>query len=125
LDYFVINGFSDCKAYIYAYGGEKGMNAFTPKLSLLRRDLPQPQNFTSPYTMALVIFAEKGGESTWAENPVQHQYRVDWDRYEQNLAIIERSKRPELARSLSKCFIENNEYFYVDGQGNKADARIS
>jgi SAM-dependent methyltransferase len=117
LDYFVINGFADCKPYIFAYDSDGGMNAFTPNLALMRKGAPQPQNFRSPHQMSLIVMAEKGPDSTWQHSPVQHCYRTEWDRFERNLAVIEASERPHVARSTVDPFTPNGEFLWVDQQG--------
>jgi hypothetical protein len=120
LDYFTINGFSDCKVYLLVYGGPNGgVNVFTPDLTLMRQSLPQPRNFTSPHTTALVVMAEKGSHSTWDQSPVQHQYRVEWDRFAANLSVIEASKRPELAYSTEDRFFGDTEYLFIDQNGTR------
>lgn len=116
LDYFIENGFSDVKVYIFVYK-DSIMNAFTPDLSILRRDMPHPQNFLSPYDMSVVCFAEKGQNSTWDRSPVQHQYRDDWSAFERNLAEIMASKRPHLARSTGNLFTPPGEFLWVDHMG--------
>lgn len=123
LDYFTVNAFADCKIYVLVYG-DRGDNFFTPDLSKLDRALSQPNNFTSPYVMGLVVLAEKGRASTWDKTPIQHQYRSrsDWDHFAQCLKTIQNSKRPEVARSTVDCFIESVEYLYIDQNGDKRPA---
>lgn len=118
LDYFIVNGFTDAKVYIFVYGANGDMNAFTPDLSLLRPGSPQPQNFTSHQTMALVCMAEKGPKSTWDRSPVQHQYRGDdWGDFIPNLAVIDASRRPHLVRSTADLFVPSGEFLWIDQRG--------
>jgi SAM-dependent methyltransferase len=123
LDYFAVNAFADCKIYVIVYG-DQGINIFTPDLSKLDKASVQPNNFTSPYVMALVVLAEKGEASTWDKTPIQHQYRSDWDHFSKCHTTIKNRKRPELARSLADCFIESDDYLYIDKNGNKRPALI-
>lgn len=110
LDYFVINGFTDAKVCIFVYGDKSGgMNTFTPDPSRLRRDLPQPENFTSSHVMALAAWRDR--------SPVQHQYRTEWDDFNANLAAIATSKRPHLARSTAEMFVQRGEFLWVDQKG--------
>jgi SAM-dependent methyltransferase len=120
LDYFVMNGFADCKVYVFVYGAPGGgINVFAPDLGRMRKGYPQPNNFTSNYVMGIVLMAEKGPRSTWEQSPVQHQYRTEWDTFAANLEVIERSSRPELARSTAACVIDDTEFLYVDHKGFK------
>ncbi len=120
LDYFVVNGFSDCKVYTFVYNGPNGgMNVFAPDLALMRKDHAQPHNLTSIHPMGLVVMAEKDPDSTWDRTPVQHQYRSDWDQFDAKLSVIRKSKRPEVARSTTDCFLRHPEYLFVDHNGVK------
>ncbi|WP_316165413.1 hypothetical protein [Bradyrhizobium sp. SZCCHNRI2009] len=117
LDYFVTNGFSDARVYVFVYHPDGRMNAFTPDLTRMRPGQLQPANFTSPYTMALVAFAEKGEQSTWDHSPVQHQYRDHWDGFAEKLAAIEANPRPHPARSTDDAFIYHDDYLFITPSG--------
>lgn len=101
-DYFVMNGFSDCKVYIVAYGdasvGESD-DVFTINLDALAADNVSP--FVCPRMMATIVVAEKGPRSTSHIRPTQRQYRPLPERaaYLANLETIARSPRPHLVRT--------------------------
>ncbi len=125
LDYFIVNGFSDCKVYIFVYDGPNGgMNVFTPDLALMGKDYAHPHNLTSSHSMGVVVMAEKGPNSTWDRTPIQHQYRSDWDQFDAKLSVIRGSKRPEVARSTTDCFLTHPEYLFVDQDGVKRKASM-
>jgi SAM-dependent methyltransferase len=102
LDFFVSNGFADCRVYVCA-AYNRSVNCYwlnTHTIAAERR--------TRPYVFPImwwryftVVFAEKGPASTSELSPVQQPYRsvVDWDRYVALLAPINSSARPHMARS--------------------------
>jgi SAM-dependent methyltransferase len=102
LDYFVENGFSDCKVYVCA-GFAGAYNSYWLDTEYMASQRPGklvfPPMLWDYYTL---VFAEKGPASTTECAPVQHPYRSpdEWTRYEARLAAINRSPRPHLARSV-------------------------
>lgn len=65
--------------------------------------------FESPYEMGVVVFAEKGVESTSYVSPSQQHYRsqTEWNTYRENLAAIRSNTRPHLIRSRGRMFFFN------------------
>jgi SAM-dependent methyltransferase len=84
-DYFVWNNFDYCQAYCFVYPTGKRVATFA--LSLERAARLQGSGFVrqidTPYCMSILIYAEKGADSTWDRMPIQHAYRPneDWQRY--------------------------------------------
>ena len=103
LDFFVENGFVDCKVYVCAgYGGLYNSYWFDTEYiaaTKATRLSVFPAKWLRYYT---VVFAEKGATSTSELTPEQMPYRstANWERYGAQLAIIHRSARPHLARSV-------------------------
>jgi hypothetical protein len=107
LDYFTVNGFSDCKVYILAYGASEidgsAADVFTIDLdALLAHPDRVVSSFTSPHMMATIVVAEKGAGSTSDKRPSQQHYRseADWAAYKEKLVRIKNSPRPHSVRSL-------------------------
>jgi hypothetical protein len=119
-DYFVVNGFSDCKVYIMVQPfemesdvtaeGKLASDIFTIDIDALLDPNREVRAFYSTRIMGIIVFAEKSANSTSHINPTQQHYRSDeeWIRYRENLAQIKNSQRPHLVRSLGKI-----SYFYV------------
>ena len=100
LDYFVINKFADARIYVILYlnGTDNVLYLDLDFLQDARRGMGR---FRSPYHMATLVFAEKGPDSTTDRLPNQQDYRSqeEWDVFCRNLAVMQRSRRPHLARS--------------------------
>lgn len=124
LDYFAINNFADCKAYLLVYDVNGGMNAFTPDLDVLRGNKPQLNNISTTHSMVVVFVAEKEPYSTWDRTPVQHQYRADWKAHDDGIARFKMSKRPEPFRSTADGAFAKSGWLYVDKNGMKSGAPI-
>ena len=69
LDYFSINGFADCRVYVTLHTGRGRLDVFEP----IAAD-PSGRTFTSNRVVGIVVFAEKGANSTWDRLPIQRQY---------------------------------------------------
>jgi Methyltransferase domain len=101
-DYFVVNGFADCRVYVLEYSN--AVHAF--KLFAAPNEDQQVgwgliDNFIADdsQTIGIVAFAEKSMNSTWDVPPVQDAWR-DAQRvkqYNENLARLIRHSRPHLA----------------------------
>lgn len=119
LDYFVVNRFADCKAYVCATD-ERHWNAFWLDVDFLQRERRRMGRFVSPYHMVTVIFAEKGSDSTTDRIPIQQDYRSSegWEIYAQNLTRVQKSDRPHLVRSYGELFVDNviGGHMLVDGE---------
>ena len=102
LDYFVANGFSDCKVYVCA-GFAGSYNSYWLDTGYIASQKPSrlvfPTMWWSYYTL---VFAEKAPASTTDCIPTQQTYRSaeEWARYAAQLSAINRSRRPHLARSV-------------------------
>jgi len=108
LDYFVMNNFTDCKAYVLVFkGAGPQWNSYWLDLGWLQSERRRMGRFVSTEHMYSVIFAEKGPDSTSDRYPVQQDYRSDedWELYSRNLAVMQQSKRPHLLRSNSPVFV--------------------
>lgn len=114
LDYFVTNGFVDCKVYILVLPPEEepathlvrsasltNTDVFTIDLDALLDPNRHVSAFTSPRAMLTMVFAEKGSESTSNISPSQQHYRSndEWALYRENLRRIRLNPRPHLART--------------------------
>lgn len=123
-DFFVVNGFADCRVYMLEFSGS--IHAF--RLEYFINPEQQPgwgllDNFDADDSKVIdtVVFAEKGSESTWNKSPVQDSWRnrqavTD---YAEKLKIIADSDRPDwlLRQSDSKPLSPNqsphNRYRYI------------
>ena len=107
LDYFVVNGFADCKVYILVYD-RTALNVLYLDPRFLEREQRTMGRFVSPYHMASLVFAERGQGSTTRRTPIQQDYRSadQWAEYLANLAAMIRSPRPHLARSTANLFAQ-------------------
>jgi hypothetical protein len=119
LDYFVVNGFVDCQAYIVVREGVGGRrNVFLIDLDFYLERQRDMGCFASLYPMAAFVFAEKGVHSTAHKNPIQHHYRseADWHDFCRNLDVMRRSARPLLMRSTDPLFVADAKggHLYVD-----------
>ena len=70
LDYFVVNGFADCKIYILVYPPDWPANAFCVDIDCLLDPAREVRTFLSPHEMAAVLFVEKGDDSTEQLMPI-------------------------------------------------------
>jgi hypothetical protein len=99
LDYFVVNGFADCKVYILV--GTKPYNVFTIDTEALLDPTRHVSAFASPHEMSTLVLAEKGERSTSDVSPTQQHYRSqeEWERYRQALRQMKANPRPHVTRS--------------------------
>ncbi len=105
MDYFVMNKFADCKIYIVVSMAKAEFSQiFTLNIDSLLDSKNGVSAFTSPYTMATIVIAEKGAESTTHVMPSQQHYRSekDWSIYRENLSEIMKSERPHICRSIGE-----------------------
>lgn len=103
LDYFAANRFLDCKVYILVFPPPKASNAFCINLDWLLDANRHVSSFVSPHEMAVLVFAEKGEDSTADIFPAQQHYRSDreWSVFRKTFASFKNSPRPHLTRSRS------------------------
>jgi hypothetical protein len=111
LDYFVMNGFADCRVYVLVFDQDRD-NVFYVDLQQLRSLKRRMGRFRSPFHMATIVVAEKGERSTTDRFPNQQDYRSDaeWETYLGNLDEMLRSSRHHLVRS-------RHPQFYTDPVG--------
>jgi hypothetical protein len=92
-DYFVLNGFDDCKVY-FVQGGP------VPHLYALEFDVDDSligdlgsAGINSAF--GVVVIAEKGVQSSWDRSPSQDQYRdvTEWEAFRANLGRMRGSTR--------------------------------
>jgi len=102
LDYFVENGFSDCKVYVCA-GFAGSYTSYWLDTRYIAAERPTRLVFPSMvWRYYTLVFAEKSAASTADRTPTQNTYRSaeEWTRYLAQLSEINRSPRPHLARSI-------------------------
>jgi hypothetical protein len=120
LDYFVMNGFSDCRVYVIVFGergDDRGCNAFFVDPKQIAKRGREMGRFSSPYPMEVIVVAEKAEGSTDDRWPIQQDYRSadDWDIYRANLATMCRSSRHHLAKSTWEQFWQpEGGHLYID-----------
>jgi hypothetical protein len=110
VDYFVTNGFADCKVYVAVYD-EHNFNIFYVDLAQIEERRHEMGRFLSSRRLSIVVFAEKGTRSTWNKLPFQQDYRSpeEWKSYLANVAAILQSKRPHLLASNTARFLSESE----------------
>jgi hypothetical protein len=98
-DYFAINGFSACDVYAVVHS-PAGHISYRLLHEMARRQhtngvLP---TVISVHTVAIVVFAEKGENSTFDRMPTQHAYRpeAEWQEFERAVQRFEDNARPPL-----------------------------
>lgn len=125
LDYFVVNGFLDAKAYVAvgANGADQSNVLYLDPDYLLEHKRSMGRLVTRN-PMSTIIFAEKGPKSTTDVFPVQQDYRSarDWNHYCNNLIALVNSDRPHLVRSRSDLFLFglSGGHMFVDENFNAA-----
>lgn len=104
-DYFVANGYADCKTYIAAYRTNEELlfgpwNWFSINMQE-NRNGPAPEADRGVHLLVLTV-AEKASDSTSDKQPIQHQYRFNakWiEEYDANELKIAASKRPFVGKA--------------------------
>jgi hypothetical protein len=105
-DYFVTNGFADCKVYV-CVGSARSTNVYWLDPALIDEDEWRVRTpilaswWRRPF---IVVLAEKSAHATATATPSQAQYRspAEWERYRANLAAIGASARPHVVRSIGR-----------------------
>lgn len=117
-DYYVVNGFADCKTYIALFYDLNGAWKF---YAGLHNDRQEPRLFRSSCFAMTLVIAEKAADSTYDRQPIQGQYRSEenWTEY---LSSLQRFK--ESSRSF---FVPSNNRFFnwaarIRGFGHQAHA---
>lgn len=114
LDYFVENGFVDCRVYVIV--GRRGRkNAFWLDPGYIDRARSGTLGFSARGNVFIVALAERGPNSTTDRSPVQQVYRsaANWVDYAARLRPVLTSERLHLARSSGDLFIANPIAGYV------------
>ncbi len=127
-DFFVSNGFADCKTYVCVSAGSRA-NVYWLDPAFMRTAearIRVPLLACWWRIPAVLVLAEKASEpSSPLVSPTQAHYRSEreWLRYLDNLAAIERSTRPHLARSIGHMLPRtrsprSNGFVWIDGSYN-------
>ena len=103
-DYFVLNGFDDCKVYFTEIG--RNMHVYGLQVEVTDPFICDFGNAVHSLPLGIVLIAEKGKSSSWDQVPAQDQYRStdEWGRYRSNLTAINQCKRPLLSFSTPSVF---------------------
>jgi hypothetical protein len=97
LDFFTVNGFADCRVYATTHGDAGELNVYAVDATARRDRAFRPLDVTG-----VLVFTEKGADSTWQAIPSQRYYSAA-DEIEKRVAAGVRfaaSGRPELLRSI-------------------------
>jgi hypothetical protein len=98
LDYFVMNSFKDCQVLIVTYFPEGDLTLAVDIVELCRDPTAifEARTYNPPHSMATLVFAEKGPDTTTDLLPIQFDYRSPEDSatYQHNLAVLTESQRP-------------------------------
>lgn len=125
LDYFVMNGFADCRLYVLLYSDQR-RNAFAVNLKDMHRLGISMGHFPNTHLASAIVFAEKGPVTTFDRLPIQQHYRPpeEWEVFTKNITAMFASKRPHLVRSNSAPFAPDiqNGYHYVNEHFVEDDA---
>jgi len=92
-DYFVMNGFADCKIYFAHQGHASHFYGMTFNPS--DQFVSDFGNAGMGLPFSVIVIAEKGEQSTWDRIPSQDQYRqnVEWVVFRDNLQRVQKSAR--------------------------------
>jgi hypothetical protein len=125
LDYFVANGFADCKVYV-CLGARAGTNIYwlDPALvGLGKMQVKTPIFATWRSRPFILVFAEKSSTPGAAVIPTQADYRGDaeWERFRANADAIAASARPHLVRSIGRLLPHRRSFrswgfVWIDGE---------
>lgn len=121
-DYFAINGFIDVQVYTCCYHPQ-GVTTYMIDHDNMTREfgngMVPPMKSDAP--MAIIVFAEKGRDSTWDRTPTQHAYRpnTEWEQFEAMVERYKGSKRPPFLWSTYHKIADQYTpgWVYVDGGG--------
>jgi SAM-dependent methyltransferase len=113
-DYYVVNGYADCKTYVALFRDLDGPWDF---YACLYHDKHEPQLFSSSHYAMTAVIAESAAGSTWDRYPIQAQYRgpEEGPRYLNGQQRIDAAARPFMAPSgygLSGPKVWARQYFH-------------
>jgi hypothetical protein len=110
-DYYAVNEFADCKAYIALFYDLSGPWDF---YGCIHDGMIEPKLFRSSKFAMTAIIAERTSDSTWDRHPIQGQYRSpeDWARYLKCLGRFSDSTRPVIGRSSAGLGARAQLYLY-------------
>lgn len=96
-DYYLLNGYADCKTYLALFDDINGPWDY---FACLHHERSEPSQLSSPRKAMTAVIAEKQEGATWDRSPIQGQYRgsEEWVEHLQRLGQFERSSRPVMAR---------------------------
>jgi hypothetical protein len=125
LDYFVANGFADCKVYV-CVGADRGTNVYwlDPTLVGLGKMQVRTPIFATWWRRPFVlVFAEKSATPGAPVIPTQSDYRgePEWARFRVRVDAITASLRPHLVRSIGRLLPRRRSYrswgfVWIDGE---------
>lgn len=128
VDYFVMNGFADCRVYVLLYSDQR-RNAFYVSLDDVQRLGIGMGFFPNTLLASTIVFAEKGEGTTSDRFPVQQHYRSaeDWQVYNGNLSAMLKSERPHLVRSNIQPFVPTVQggFHFINGDFMADDAAFT
>jgi hypothetical protein len=93
MDYFIINGFADCKVYIIECSSP--LNFYALEVAEDDEIISNFQSNDTVNAVGIFLIAERGPASTIEINPTQDQYRSsgEWKQYRANLREMHKSQR--------------------------------
>lgn len=125
LDYFVANGFADCKVYV-CVGARNGTNVYwldPGMVGLGKRQVKTPIFATWWRRPFVLVLAEKSAMPAAAVVPTQADYRgpAEWERFRATADAIAASLRPHLVGSIGRQLPRRRTerswgFVWVDGQ---------
>ncbi len=125
LDYFVANGFADCKVYV-CVGARAGINIYwlDPSLIGLGKQQVKTPIFASWWRRPFVlVLAEKSATPGPAVIPTQSDYRgaAEWERFHAVADAIAVSPRPHVLRSIGRLLLRRRSwrswgFMWIDGE---------
>jgi len=103
-DFFMLNRWPDLQIYYCTFDDDGNVNCFRGDLEYIYDEGSAVINPTSPFVAGIVMFAEKGPNSTWDRCPSQHHYRSASEAaaMSENLQGVVSSPRPALMRSVGR-----------------------
>jgi hypothetical protein len=125
LDYFVANGFADCKVYV-CVGARSGINVYWLDPSLIglgKMQVKTPIFASWWWRPFVVVMAEKSATPGPTVIPTQSDYRgaAEWERFRATADAMVASARPHLLRSIGRLLLRRRSYrswgfVWIDGE---------
>jgi hypothetical protein len=125
LDYFVANGFADCKVYV-CVGARSGVNVYwldPAQVGVGKLQVKTPIFATWWRRPFVLVFAEKSANPGEAVIPTQSDYRgaAEWERFRATADVIAASPRPHLVRTIGRLLPRRRSwrswgFVWIDGE---------